>query len=377
MKKWLKAISLAVGIGLVATLLGYGIQKIPTTYHCYPDQLPESSVFYTFETDKKEASEDSYTAKIKLFGLLPIKDATIREISEKQLVALGTPFGIKLYTKGVIVVDAEKESAGMDAGIQVGDIILSYNGVEVRSNQELKEQVQRCRGKKQRAEILRNQREQTVWVTPTLREGEYSIGLWVRDSTAGLGTLTYYDPETNSLAGLGHSISDVDTGLTMPVHSGTMVDARITGIKAGEEDAPGELLGALEKETLASVEKNCGAGLFGTAKRSFEGVAYPIALKDEIQEGEAQILCTLEGDTPQSYTIRITKVNNNLSEYKNLSIKVTDPALLDATGGIVQGMSGSPILQNGKIIGAVTHVLISDPTAGYGIFIENMLSAAE
>ena len=377
MKKWIKIASAIVGLVVAIVGCGYGIYLIPSQYHCYPDQLPESSVFYTFEPDAKAEEEAYYSAKIKLFGLLPIKDATIKKIEHKQLIALGSPFGIKLYTEGVIVVDAEEDSAGEAAGIQVGDIILSYNGVEIGSNEDLKAQVQRCRGERQKARILRNQREQTVWVTPVYENGEYSIGLWVRDSTAGLGTLTYYDPETEQLAGLGHSISDVDTGLTMPVQSGTMVDARITGVKAGKEGEPGELLGALEKEEFGTISKNCQAGLFGLASRSFEGVAYPIALKSEIQEGEAQILCTLEGDTPKAYTIRITKINNNLSEYKNLSLKVTDPDLLAATGGIVQGMSGSPILQNGKIIGAVTHVLISDPTRGYGIFIENMLSAAE
>lgn len=377
MKKLKRALRLLIGIGLVAALSGYGIYKIPTTYTCYPDQLPESSAFFTFETKDQRQDEDSYTAKIKLFGLLPIKDATIREISQKQLIALGSPFGIKLYTKGVIVVDTEKESPGVEAGIEVGDIILSYNGVEVRSNEALREQVQLSEGKPQKAEILRNRRKSTVYVTPALQEGEYTVGLWVRDSTAGIGTLTYYDPQTNRVAGLGHSISDVDTGLTMPVESGTMVDARITGIKPGEKGDPGELLGALEKDAFATVDTNCQAGLFGTADTPFEGVAYPIALRDEIQEGEAQILCTLEGDTPKSYTISITRINNNLSEYKNLSLQVTDPDLLAATGGIVQGMSGSPIIQNGKLIGAVTHVLVDDPTKGYAIFVENMLETAQ
>ena len=260
--------------------------------------------------------------------------------------------------------------------MQVGDIILTYNNTVIRSNEELAEQVQKCEGTKQKARILRNKREQTVWITPTETEEGYAIGLWVRDSTAGLGTLTYYDPETRTLAGLGHSISDVDTGLTMPVESGSIVAARITGIKAGEKGSPGELLGTLENRTYGTVSVNDSTGLFGTADRAFEGVTYPIALKNEIKEGEAQILCTVLGDTPKNYTIRINKINNNLEETKNLVIEVTDPELLAATGGIVQGMSGSPILQDGKLIGAVTHVLISDPTAGYGIFIENMLEAA-
>jgi stage IV sporulation protein B len=192
-----------------------------------------------------------------------------------------------------------------------------------------------------------------------------------------LGTLTYYDPQTGMLAGLGHSISDADTGLTMPVESGEVVSARITGVRQGKKEDPGELLGTLTDRSYGTVLANNEAGLFGSADQPFEGVTYPVALRNEIREGEATILCTTRGTQPKRYTIRITKINNNLSEYRNLCIEVTDPALLAETGGIVQGMSGSPIIQDGKLVGAVTHVLISDPTAGYGIFIENMLSANE
>ncbi|MBQ8600275.1 MAG: SpoIVB peptidase [Clostridia bacterium] len=380
MKKFFRFFAYFSAFAFFVSGFGIYLNRIPTVYHCYPGEEPTADFYYTLEADTEAVNQtesDSYTAKIKLFGFLPFKDATIRKISQKQLTVLGTPFGVKLYTKGVIVVDAEEGSAGIEAGIQVGDIILSYNNTEVRSNEELREQVQLSEGQKQKVRILRNQRTQTVWVTPTETEDGYAIGLWVRDSTAGLGTLTYYDPETGTVAGLGHSISDVDTGLTMPVDSGTLVTANITGIKAGEAGAPGELLGYLEDRIIGTVNQNNDAGIFGTCTDSFSGVSYPIALKDEIEEGEAQILCTLAGNTAKSYTIEITRINNNLEEYRNLCITVTDPELLALTGGIVQGMSGSPIIQNGKLIGAVTHVLISDPTSGYGIFIENMLSAAE
>ncbi len=380
MKNFLKIIKIPVAFATAAALLCLYFYRIPTEYTCYPDQPPAVSSLYTLEAESPAAQQqeaDHYTAKVKLFGLLPIKDATVHRITQKSLVVLGTPFGVKLYTKGVIVIDAEEGSAGIAAGIQVGDIILSYNDQVVRSNEELRAQVQLCQGKKQKVTLLRNHRTQTLWVTPAETEEGYVIGLWVRDSTAGLGTLTYYDPQTNTVAGLGHSISDVDTGLTMPVESGTLVTAEVKGIRAGEKGNPGELLGTLSNQTFGKVTTNNETGLFGTTDRKFEGVRYPVGLKDEVQEGQAQILCTLSGTTPQAYTIRITKINNNLSELKNLCIQVTDERLLQETGGIVQGMSGSPILQNGKIIGAVTHVLISDPTAGYGIFIEKMLASAE
>lgn len=377
MKKAIKRISISVIAALLIAALGIYSARIPTVYNCRPGEEPAGSVLYTVDADPAETaqSSESYTAKIKLFGLLPIKNAVVNRIAQKQLVVLGTPFGVKLYTKGVIVVDAEEGSAGIASGIQVGDIILTYNDAEIRSNEELAAQVQSCGGQRQKARILRNQREQTLWVTPEKTSDGYTIGLWVRDSTAGLGTLTYYDPETDMVAGLGHSISDVDTGLTMPVDSGTLVSAGITGVKTGEKNEPGELLGYLEDQELAEITTNCETGLFGAATAEFTGVSYPVAMQDEIVEGDAQILCTVLGKTPETYSIRITRVNNNLSETRNLCIQVTDQRLLEATGGIVQGMSGSPILQNGKIIGAVTHVLLSDPTAGYGIFIENMLKS--
>ena len=379
MKKFLRCVAYLAAFAYLCSGFCLYVSQIPTVYHCYPGQQPEGDLFYTLSADAqagKQTERNEYTAKIKLFGLLPFKNATIKQISQKQLTVLGTPFGVKLYTKGVIVVDAEEGSAGLEAGVQVGDIVLSYNNVEIHSNEELRAQVEKSDGQKQKIKILRNQRVQNLWVTPTETEDGYAIGLWVRDSAAGLGTLTYYDPQTNTLAGLGHSISDVDTGLTMPVEKGTLVTARITGVKEGEAGSPGELLGYLDERELGQVRSNCEAGIFGDCDVDFKGVTYSVALKNEIEVGPAQILCTLSGDTARAYEIEISKINNNLEEYRNLCLTVTDPELLKQTGGIVQGMSGSPILQNGKLVGAVTHVLINDPTKGYGIFIENMLAAA-
>ncbi len=372
-KNFIKLTAYLAAFSFLLSGFGIYIAEIPTLYSCRPGEDPAGTAFYTVETES--AAEERYTAKVKLFGLLPIKDATIREIEQKQVVVLGTPFGTKLYTKGIVVVDTEPDSPAAAAGIRPGDIILSYNQVEVCSNEELAEQVGQYRGAPQEVVIRRNERTQTVWVTPQKTETGLTIGLWVRDSTAGLGTLTYYDPETDTVAGLGHSITDVDTGQIMPVDSGTLVTATVNGVRIGEAGNPGELLGTLNNTTIGTLTANTNCGLFGQCDYDFSGVSYPIALKDEIEEGEAQILCTVSGTTAKAYTIRITEVRNNLSESRNLCIQVTDPELLAATGGIVQGMSGSPILQNGKIIGAVTHVLLNDPTSGYGIFIENMLSA--
>ena len=338
MKKFLK---ISTVFALIAAILCLYCLRIPTEYTCYPGQQPAGSARYTLEADAAamgRGETEDYTAKVKLFGLLPIKDATVHRITQKSLIVLGAPFGVKLYTNGVLVVDAEEGSAGLAAGIKAGDIILSYNGAEVRSNEALAQEVQKSGGKKQKALILRNERTDSVWDTPQKTQDGYSIGLWVRDSTAGLGTLTYYDPQTGMVAGLGHSISAVDTGLTMPVESGTLVAAEITGVRSGEKGNPGELLGTLVERKLGTVTSNNATGLFGIATADFEGVRYPVALKDEVQEGEARILCTVGGNAPKAYTVRITKINNNLSELKNLCLQVTDPELLAATGGIVQGM---------------------------------------
>ena len=380
MKKFFKWCVPLLCLMLAGALLGYGIYKIPSGFSYYAGEEVPHGFYYTLDGDTSALANQTvstYRAKVKLFGFLPIKDATVKRISQKQLIPLGTPFGVKLYTKGVIVVDVEEDAPAPQAGLEVGDVILSYNGVEITSNKELKEQVNAFQGQAQKVVFQRNQRTRTVWVTPEKTENGYGIGLWVRDSAAGLGTLTYYDPQTKTVAGLGHSISDSDTGKTMPLGTGTMVEATVTGVKPGEEGDPGELLGKLKNEELGNVTQNCATGLFGTATAPFTGTAYPIALKNEVKAGKAMILCTVKGDLPKLYTISIVKVNNNLSEIKNLCIEITDADLLAETNGIVQGMSGSPILQNGKFIGAVTHVLVDDPTRGYGIFIENMLASAE
>lgn len=336
-------------------------------------------------TDTGTLSQGKYEAKVKLFGLLPIKTAEISVIEKQQVIPLGIAFGVKLYTDGVIVVDITDfvhdgtvQNPAYSAGVREGDIILSYNGVKIKSNEELMAQVKICNGGAQKAVILRNNLEFEVDITPLKddTDGNYRIGLWVRDSTAGIGMLTYYDKNNNILAGLGHSISDNDTGLIMPVSTGELVRADIEGVVKGVSGTPGELLGSFDEQSIIGVlNSNSVTGLTATCVTDeFSQLeSYPIALKDEITTGKAEIISCVDGREGKRYEIEIVKVNNNLQETKNMVIKITDPELLDKTGGIVQGMSGSPIIQNGKIIGAVTHVLVSEPQKGYAIFIENMI----
>lgn len=345
-------------------------------------EIDSSDVFASTSAMK----EGKYTAKLKLLGFLPIKTAEIKLIEKQNLIPLGIPFGVKLYTEGVIVVDitdfihnGKIQNPAYEAGLREGDVIISYNGVKIKSNDDLIEQVKLSEGKSQKAVIKRNNLQFDIYITPVTddADNEYRIGLWVRDSTAGIGMLTYYNKTDNTLAGLGHSISDVDTGLTMPVSTGELLKAKIDGVVKGMAGSPGELLGSfLENSTIGVLKNNTVTGLDAICitDEFSDYRSFPISLKSDIIVDKAQIICCVDGTDRQYYDIEIVKINNNLQETKNMVIKIVDEKLLSKTGGIVQGMSGSPIIQNGKLIGAVTHVFVDDPTRGYGIFIENMLS---
>lgn len=374
-----------------------GIQ--PNEYSFYSDQPIESNYpFIKLDLGTQETygsvlsqsiSQGKYQAKVKLFGFLPIKTARINIIDNKKVVPLGKPFGVKLYTEGVMIVDitdflhnGKIQNPAYTAGVREGDIIISYNGVKITSNEQLVKQVKLYNGSPQKAVIRRNNLTFDVDITPLTddSDGNYRIGLWVRDSTAGIGMLTYFDPITNSLVGLGHSISDSDTGVVMPVSTGEVISAKIDGVVKGVSGTPGELLGSfIEESVIGVLTDNLKTGLVATCvtEKFSKLESYPLAIKDDIKTGPAKILSCVNGTEGEWYDIEIVKKNNNLQETKNMVIKITDPDLIDRTGGIVQGMSGSPIIQNGKLIGAVTHVLVDDPTRGYGIFIENMLETTQ
>ena len=230
--------------------------------------------------------------------------------------------------------------------------------------------------------VRRDGKEFDTAVTPIFSEGEgtFKAGLWIKDSSAGVGTMTFIDPESGTFGALGHPISDADTQSILPLGSGEIVDVTITGCDKGSEGCPGELFGTfLSGLAAGNIMKNCEQGIFGRINYTNGCVsAMPIAFRTEVETGPATILTTVSGSAPEEYSVSIEKLSlSDSARTKNLVIKVTDPRLLSLTGGIVQGMSGSPIIQNGKIVGAVTHVFVSDPTMGYGIFIENMLEACE
>ncbi len=323
--------------------------------------------------------------EIRLFGVIPVKTATVTEVSTRYLVPCGTPFGLKLLAEGVVVVSftpIETESGAYSPaqrdGLEVGDTITAVNGTAISSFEELKSQVASSEGQALVFTVMRENEEENVTVLPQkeISTESYRIGVWGRDSSAGIGTITFYDPLTGAFGGLGHGVCDADTGTLLPFKSGEVVPVTILDVKKGEAGSPGELQGTFTtRRASGELEKNTNTGVYGTLNSCpVENVEpIPVAASYEITEGAATLITTVENDGPKAYEVNIEKVNYGGTGKKDMVIQVTDPELIARTGGIVQGMSGSVLIQNGKIIGAVTHVFVNDPTRGYGIFIENML----
>lgn len=305
-------------------------------------------------------------------------------IDRRMVIPGGFPFGIKMHTRGVLVVgmsDIQKGTRNVnpakDAGLKVGDILTHINDMEIYRNGDVKRLVSECDGSEMKLTAIRSGTEMDFYLMPIKSEYDdgYKAGIWVRDSSAGIGTMTYYDPETLKFAGLGHAICDVDTGGVMPLFSGEIVDVNISGVNIGQSGRPGELKGSfLGDNPLGFLRINSQAGIFGVLNHPIiETNSIPMASNQEIQPGPAQILATVSGNKPRSFDIEIERVNySDTTLTKNMIISITDSELMEISGGIVQGMSGSPIIQNGMLAGAVTHVFVNDPTRGYGIFAENM-----
>lgn len=300
--------------------------------------------------------------------------------SELLLIPGGMAFGVKFCTDGVLVVGFSEDggSPAYDAGLRINDIILSANGRELSGAGALTEIVDNSDGRDVTLLCRRDGKEFSVSVTPEkCADGTYRTGMWVRDGGAGIGTVTFIDPGTGAFGGLGHGICDSDTGKPVPLGRGMVMNVRISGITRGCAGTPGELRGYFEPEKLGAVTGNTDRGVFGLFSKLPEAYceAIPAASPREVRSGDATILCTLDDGTIREYTVRLSDIDRSAAGGRCFSVHVTDPVLIERTGGIVQGMSGSPILQNGKLVGAVTHVLINDPTSGYGIFIENMLAS--
>lgn len=295
-----------------------------------------------------------------------------------EVFVSGEPFGIKLISDGVMVVDLQKgDCPAKECGIKTGDIILSVNGQKVNSNAEISQIIRNCNGQTVSVEIKRSGEIKSLKLTPCVCDGSYRAGMWVRDSSAGIGTLTFYTQD-GTFGGLGHAVCDIDTGEIVPIKDGEVGDVTIHDFRKSQNGTPGALLGGFtSKGSVGEIFLNEENGVFGKIDaKNFNGKSMEIAYKSEVKKGDAQILTTLDGKTPQYYDVKIKEVRLNGKLTKNLVIEVCDKELLSKTGGILQGMSGSPIIQNGRLVGAVTHVFVNDVTTGYGVFAENMYNTA-
>lgn len=355
--------------------------------------IPANSIYIDLRNSvtMKADTLSTYQMNLKLFGWIPFKQVDIEVIEDMTLTPVGLPIGIYLKTDGVLVIGIGDFTAldGSSASpskylLSTGDYILAVDGNAVEGKKKFIETIEQSGGEPVVLSIRRGEEEFDVEVQPVQNQnGKYKLGIWVRDNAQGVGTMTFVDSDGN-FGALGHGINDVDTSIVMQLDSGTLYNTEIIAIKKGVKGKPGEMTGMIEysdKNILGVITANTSKGIFGTCNDKMlsriETEPVPIGLKQEVELGEAQVLCAVDG-TPRYYDIEIKELYlDHANINKGIVLKITDPELIALTGGIVQGMSGAPIIQNGKFIGAVTHVLVNDSTSGYGIFIEEMLDVAE
>lgn len=328
--------------------------------------------------------------EVKLLGLIPVKKYSVDVIDRPLVTPGGNAIGVRMNTKGVLVVavtevidiEGNRSSPAREAGLKVGDSIIEIDGEKIVSSEQVVKILNEAKDNEIEILVLRNKSE---FVTNSkaiqcLQDNAYRLGIWVRDKTSGIGTMTYYDEETNSFGALGHGITDIDTGNLLTVEKGLIMNAKISEVEQGKKGTPGEIRGVFYKtdDILGEIEVNTNFGIYGKLidgeleLKNKEKI--PIAFKEEVELGKAYIMSTLEDNIVEMFEIEIQKLEAQSSpSQKSMIIKVTDEKLLEKTGGIVQGMSGSPIIQNNRLIGAVTHVFVNDPTKGYGLYIEWML----
>ena len=370
-------------------VLEWGVVKdmIPDTLYVAADDEDGRLLGESLPAWVEEEVQEPDIIQCSAFGVIPIKEVQVDKVERQHLIPGGSPVGIYMKTEGVLIVGTgevvdingtTQEPVG-DI-VQSGDYILSVNGIPVSQKEEVVEQINGASGGTVQLTVLRKG-EETELKVPVVQTGleEYKAGIWIRDDTQGIGTLTYMK-EDGSFGALGHGISDIDTSTLLTLRSGHIYNTDILSVVKGENGLPGELSGIIryqDSEVLGEITENTAIGIFGTISADTGGLAYSeavdVAYKQEIETGPARILSAIDGEIKE-YEIEIEKINLNSGDAnKSMIVRITDEQLLEKTGGIVQGMSGSPILQNGRIVGAVTHVFVNDPTKGYGIFIENML----
>lgn len=387
-------------------------------YICFIDNLPKNITLFKGEnielpkilgiTWKDETNKENSiltssnfndntvgaaTMDVRFLDLVTLKSVDINVIERKKVIPIGQVAGLKLYTNGVLVVgmseingeDGKKYKPYENVSIKEGDMIEKVNDEDVIDTENLLKIINESQGEEIKITYVRENNYYNENIKPIkTKENEYKIGIWVRDSAAGIGTMTYYEPSTGNFAALGHGITDIDTGNLINISNGEFLTTDIISIVKGLKGSPGKIQGTIDEQpTIGTIYKNTEIGIYG--KVTNEGLIkensnqiLDVAKKEEIQLGEAKILCSLDGTMSDEYTVEIKKIFiNNDYDNKSILLKVTDEELLSKTGGIIQGMSGSPVIQNNKFIGAITNVLVNDPTQGYAIFGEMMLREAE
>ena len=381
---------------LIMGWMGYRYldRKIPDEIHVTENGAQEvrrllDHPFLEFEETIQVSGEGSYLLPCRILGFIPFKEIKITPAESTSVYVSGSTVGIYMETKGVLIIDTgeiiSREGTSLEPAkniVKPGDYIVAFNQQRIKNKQELLKDLSFLDGEPVTLDVIRDGKQIPLSLTPVKdAAGAYKLGIWVRDNTQGIGTLTYVDGNGNYGA-LGHGISDVDTGELLHINKGALYQAEILGIQKGETGSPGELSGLIRYEPgriIGNIEKNSKNGIYGNLSAGIKNTdlkKLPVAYKQELEIGPASILCCVDGQAKE-YRAEITRIDMNHEDTnKSFVIHVTDERLLELTGGIVQGMSGSPVIQNGKVIGAVTHVFVQDATSGYGIFIENMLEAA-
>lgn len=346
-----------------------------------------SAPLVTFEKAVTVSQDGGYILPCRLLGYIPFKEVKVTPVDEQEIYVSGSTIGIYMETEGVLVIDTgeiEDQNGEMKEPaknlVKQGDYIVSFNGEKISTKRELINDIAGLDGEEVTLEVKREGESVPVSVTPVKdTKGDYKLGIWVRDDTQGIGTLTYVD-QNGRYGALGHGISDIDTAQLLNIRNGALYKAQILAINKGSKGNPGELAGFIrydDRNILGSIEINSKNGIYGQFYKGAEdGITLkkmPMAYKQDVKTGEASVLCNVDGEV-REYQAEIKRIDlNHEDTNKSFVIQITDEKLLEKTGGIVQGLSGSPVLQNGKMVGAITHVFVQDSTSGYGIFIENML----
>ncbi|MBQ6018980.1 MAG: SpoIVB peptidase [Clostridia bacterium] len=390
MKKIIQIICTAVIAFCILTIstVAAGNYLMPDDYRTVRGAAPDAGKLFRVDTVGQTAgtAEKSGVGELQLLGVIPVKDVRVTVRAREKVVVCGSVFALRMFTRGVNVAELDtvvtaqgEERPAFDAGFMKGDVILAVNGETPDGAESVGNRVAGSGGGAVVFTVRRAGTVITLTLTPALEQstGIYKAGLWLRDNTAGIGTLTFYDEKSGVFAGLGHCVSDAETGLPIELSRGEILHASVTGLRKGGGGQAGELTGSFYGgDILGDIRLNSDRGVYGVLTDAPEGVGeYEIALPEEIETGEAEMITSIDNDGAKSYSVEIKKIIPG-SGNRNMVVHVTDTRLLAASGGIVQGMSGSPLLQNGRLIGAVTHVLLDDSATGYAIFAKTMCDAA-